>query len=65
MQSSSSESAHRGQQEANVLSEALAALKLVREFNCKHAPALMHLPFFKSMDEAVFNAIASAREVQS
>ena len=41
------------------MNQLLAALRLVREFNCKHAPALIDLPFFKSMDAAVFAAIAS------
>lgn len=40
--------------------ELLDALKLVREFNCKHAPALLHLPLFKSLDAAVFAALAKA-----
>lgn len=43
-----------------VIDELVAALKLAREFNCKHAPALYHLPLFKSMDAAVFAAIATA-----
>ena len=40
--------------------EMLEALKLVREFDVKHAPALMSLPFFKAMHEAVFKAIIKA-----
>ncbi len=42
----------------------LAALKLVRDFDCKNTPALMGLPWFKEMHAAVFAAIAKAEGAQ-
>lgn len=38
----------------------LEALKKVREFDAKHAPALIGLPWFKDMHSSVFSAICKA-----
>lgn len=42
----------------------LAALQKVREFDAKHAPALIGLPWFKDMHETVFKAIIKAEAAE-